>query len=80
MTNNPAFDNLRDRHTSVIDENTRRIKEQIGYARDRIDKGCPETIGLIVDDIAAACRRISVAVSGLETIEETEKALKKAGQ
>jgi C4-type Zn-finger protein len=67
---------LRARYTSAVDENTARIEEQIGYARGRISKGRPETVGLIVDDIAAASQRISAAVSALNAIDETEKALR----
>jgi hypothetical protein len=80
MSVNPAIGDLRACYTSVINENTARIEEQIGYARGRIGKGRPETVGLIVDDIAAACQRISAAVSALETIEAIEKSQKEAGQ
>jgi hypothetical protein len=72
---NPAFADLRDRHTTVIDYQAEEIEKQIGYVRKRITAGRPETVGLSTESIRESCARILAAVGALGTIEEAEKAL-----
>ena len=77
MKGNPALNDLRERHTTVIDENTERVAAHIGCVRERINAGRISSVGPYTQDIMASCQRILAAVVGLITIEEAEKALGK---
>ena len=80
MKENPAFDDLRARHMSIIDEQTERITAHVGYVRERITAGRPASVGAYTQDIMASCQRILNSVVGLVTIEEAEQALAKEGK
>jgi hypothetical protein len=71
-----AIRNLRERHETVITENSERVREHIGYVLKRIEVGRIDSIGLYAEDIAASIGRIRLSVAALETLRETTEILK----
>ena len=66
-----AIRNLRLRHEIQIAENTKRVRDHIGYILKRIEAGRAETTGMYAQDIAASVQRILISIAALETLGET---------